>query len=107
VPTLAESVREPGSARDRELGNLSYPLYLFHWIPAFYLRRHIGFYAGHDFAWSDAPLVVATWSASFAGAALIWRFIDLPIERVRHGLERNRRASAVLQPRLDVANGDG
>lgn len=83
VPVVAESVRESGGERDRRIGELSYPLYLFHWIPAFYLRQKIGYYQGHDFALRDLPWIVLAWACSFAGAFVIWRLIDLPIERLR------------------------
>ena len=106
IPVIAESLREAGSVRDRRIGELSYPLYLFHWIPAFYLRQQIGFYAGHDFTLRDVSAVACAWLASFAGAYLLWRMIDIPMERLRRAwLEPATRPvlHAQLQPQLDRA----
>jgi peptidoglycan/LPS O-acetylase OafA/YrhL len=106
IPVIADSLREAGSVRDRRIGELSYPLYLFHWMPAFYLRQRIGYYAGHDFTLRDAPAVSLAWVASFAGAYLIWLLIDLPMERLRRAwLEPSTRPvlPTELQPQLDSA----
>lgn len=83
VPVMAESVRQPGSMADRQIGELSYPLYLFHWLPAYSLRAHVGYYAGHEFTLGDLPRIALCWAISFAGAYVIWRFVDLPLERRR------------------------
>ena len=80
IPFIARSLAIRSSAFDRLLGDLAYPLYLFHWIPRDWYYRLCGI--------NPSPLVrvvllVADFIIAYAGAVLILVLIDRPMERLR------------------------
>ena len=80
VPFIAVNVRMPSSEGDRLLGNLAYPLYLFHWIPREW------YYANVDWLlpwWRNAGLLALNIGGALAGSFVILRLVDRPIDRLR------------------------
>jgi peptidoglycan/LPS O-acetylase OafA/YrhL len=80
LPFVSRNVRVKSSRVDRFLGDLVYPLYLFHWIP-----REWYYYACEN---SHSVFVrilalLANFGLAFAGAILILILIDLPLGRLR------------------------
>lgn len=80
VPYLAVNVRQPSSPWDREMGNLAYPVYMFHWIPREW------YYSNVDWSrslWFNGLLLGINVCGAFAGGWLIYKLIDKPVERMR------------------------
>jgi peptidoglycan/LPS O-acetylase OafA/YrhL len=78
VPYIGYSVRIRSDALDRELGNLSYPLYLFHFCIVF-LVNNIVRLAHLPFGLRVTLSVVAM----SIGALAIYFMVDRPVERLR------------------------
>jgi peptidoglycan/LPS O-acetylase OafA/YrhL len=93
VPFIAFNVRQH-SPRDKTLGDLSYIVYLFHWMPVYALRVHMGYYGGTDFGLRDAPAVLLAWIATATGSLLILHLVDRPSERIRAAFLRRRPVTA-------------
>jgi peptidoglycan/LPS O-acetylase OafA/YrhL len=80
IPFIARSLAIRSSAFDRLLGDLAYPLYLFHWIPRDWYY--------HFCEINHAPavrlvLLLVDFITAFAGAVLILILVDRPMERLR------------------------
>lgn len=91
APFVAHNVRQKSSAFDRQLGNLSYPIYLVH-VPTLLLCTS---------AWQHWPMWVvkpAALLSVFIIAATFYFLVDAPLERWRHsfirGLGSKRTPSA-------------
>lgn len=93
IPFIAHNVHRT-SAHDKILGDLSYMIYVFHWIPIFYLRQRIGYYDGVDFTIGDTPSILLAWAVTAVGSVALLRWIDLPSERLRARVLRLRRLTA-------------
>lgn len=78
APYVAWNVKIKSSTRDRWLGNLAFPLYMFHWIP-----RDWYYYAKPEGIKAAAPYLLMNWVAAFVGAILILQFIDGPFDKWR------------------------
>jgi peptidoglycan/LPS O-acetylase OafA/YrhL len=87
VPAVAASVAIRSSAFDRMLGDLAYPLYLFHWIPREWYYHFCGTNPGMVLRIS---LLVGDLAAALLGAILILVLIDRPMERLRHAWVESR-----------------
>ena len=78
VPFAIYTARRPSDARDRMFGDLSYIVYLGHWIGVMWLFARPGGWFIDRFAAGAVSLPIlapASW--------LVWRFYDRPIERAR------------------------
>ena len=87
IPFVARSLAIRSSAFDRLLGDLAYPLYLFHWIPREWYY--------HLCDTNPAPavrlgLLVADFIVAIAGAVLILILIDRPMDRLRRAWVESR-----------------
>jgi peptidoglycan/LPS O-acetylase OafA/YrhL len=87
IPFIARSLSARSSAFDRMLGDLAYPLYLFHWIPREWYY--------HFCEINHAPavrlvLLVVEFITAFAGAVLILILVDRPMERLRRAWVESR-----------------
>lgn len=80
---------------DRLIGELSYPVYLVHWIVIDLLRILGG-------AWVDRNLGAVTCVVTLAAAGLLWYFIDRPIDNWRQSFVTERRAAK--QPAVAVGH---
>ncbi len=107
VPFISRNVRRRSGTVDVELGNLSYPLYLFHWIPRDWYYAHVDW--SRPF-WFNGLLLGGNLLGAFAGALLIRFLIDRPIDRQRGRWVRSRArkkpgaAKQSLPPHLDSAS---
>jgi peptidoglycan/LPS O-acetylase OafA/YrhL len=88
VPFLAWNVSQDSAPFDRLLGNLAYPLYLFHWIPSEWYNR---FSLRTDPAWKQCTLLGINFLAAGAGAIVILLLVDRPSERLREAWVRSRK----------------
>ncbi len=80
IPSLINSVHRVSNERDRFLGEMSFLIYLSHWVwigPYNIIIRN-----GSKF--SRIPYVFAFLFVTFLSAYLVYRFIDRPSERLRH-----------------------
>lgn len=79
IPILAVNVKQPSPPTDRLLGNLSYDIYLFHWVLSI----------PYNFYFSGMPLVQRLpyffiyLVLTIVGSLLIFKYIDEPVERLR------------------------
>ena len=74
--TLGTVCRNSGSW-DRWLGDLSYPLYLFHWIPREW------YYSNVDWskpAWQNGVLLLANFGMAVLGAVALLHMVDRPVQ---------------------------
>ncbi|HEY5741813.1 MAG TPA: acyltransferase [Terrimicrobiaceae bacterium] len=90
VPFVAWNVRQISDSFDRWLGNLAYPIYLFHWIPREF------YYALVDWsrpAWINASLLLANGLVAILGGIIIL-FIDTPLDGLRGRWVKGRLVEA-------------
>jgi peptidoglycan/LPS O-acetylase OafA/YrhL len=80
VPFVSKNVRVKSSRFDRFLGNLAYPLYLFHWIPREWYY-HLSETSSHGV--SQLLYLLANFVSAFVGAIVILVLIDQPLDRLR------------------------
>ena len=80
VPIAIGTVWRVSGAWDRWCGDLSYPLYLFHWLPCRWLFTdgQLGAPIGELF-----PRVALSVLASAAGAIVLLHAVDRPLQRAR------------------------
>ncbi|KAB7648616.1 acyltransferase family protein [Polymorphobacter fuscus] len=90
LPYVAWNVHQPSPPIDREMGNLSFPLYLVH-FPLIVLAIR---WAGDGLAGKALALVLA-----LVATAILYLFVDRPFERWRSGLWRRRRDTMVAEAR--------
>jgi peptidoglycan/LPS O-acetylase OafA/YrhL len=90
VPFLAWNVAQPSSRFDRLLGNLAYPLYLFHWIPR---EWYYHFSLRSDPIWKQCLFLALNFAVAAAGAVVIHLLVDQPSERLRAAWVAGRRGS--------------
>jgi peptidoglycan/LPS O-acetylase OafA/YrhL len=80
VPLAIATTRVPSGPLDRALGDLSYPLYLFHWLPRCWYYGRMSPAAPLA---STAGLLAVNVGAAFAGAAAILFCVDRPAQWLR------------------------
>lgn len=83
VPYITHNLRQKSSKLDRQLGDLSYTVYLFHWIAlSFY------FAAYGTSSYSIVKLIALSWSliGVIIGSLLIYYLFEKPIEAWRRRL---------------------
>lgn len=79
VPLVAANVRQKSDKTDRFLGNVSYDVYLFHWvmlIPYNYYVSHLPFA-------QRLPYFFIYLCLTLLGAGLLNKLIDTPVEAIR------------------------
>lgn len=79
IPILAINVKQPSPPTDRLMGNLSYDIYLFHWVlalPYNYFFAHLPF-------GQRLPYFFIYFLLTLAGSYLMYKFVDEPVERLR------------------------
>jgi peptidoglycan/LPS O-acetylase OafA/YrhL len=101
IPFLAWNVSQHSSRFDRFLGNLAYPLYLFHWIPRDWYY-HFSQRSGP--AWSQCTLLGINFIAAAAGAIVILLLVDRPSERLREAWVAARKDSSRASGKLPLAS---
>ena len=82
---------------DRFLGNLAYPLYLFHWIPRDWYSH---FTSRSDPVWRQCALLAMNFLAAAAGACLILFLVDQASERLLEGWVASRKKNSKVQQNL-------
>jgi peptidoglycan/LPS O-acetylase OafA/YrhL len=97
VPFLAWNVSQDSPRFDRFLGNLAYPLYLFHWIPR---QWYYHFSLRSDPLWKQCTLLAMNFLAAAAGALIILLFVDQPSERLRAAWVASRKKSSKARENL-------
>jgi peptidoglycan/LPS O-acetylase OafA/YrhL len=80
LPFISKNVRVQSSRFDRFLGDLAYPLYMFHWMPR---EWYYYFCEGSNSVFVRTLALLASFGLDFAGAFLILILIDLPLARLR------------------------
>lgn len=87
IPSLINSVYRPSNEKDKFFGEMSFLLYLSHWVwigPYNNLIQN-----GTKFA--RIPYVFGFLFVTFLSAYLVYKFIDRPSERLRHQWVNSRR----------------
>ncbi|MGV3588295.1 MAG: acyltransferase family protein [Adhaeribacter sp.] len=79
IPILAANVKQPSPPTDRLMGNLSYDIYLFHWV----LALPYNFFFAHLPFGQRLPYFFVYFLITLGGSYLIYKFIDEPVERLR------------------------
>jgi peptidoglycan/LPS O-acetylase OafA/YrhL len=88
IPFLAWNVSQDASRFDRFLGNLAYPLYLFHWIPRDWYYH---FSLRSDPIWRQCTFLAMNFLVAASGAIIILLLVDQPSERFREAWVSSRR----------------
>ena len=80
VPLALATTAVPSNRFDRFLGDLSYPLYLFHWLPRNWYYAQLPLHPGpvHALMLLSVNVVVA-----FLGAIILLLAVDRPLQRLR------------------------
>ena len=79
IPILAINVKQPSPPTDRLLGNLSYDIYLFHWV----LAIPFNYYFAQLPFLQRLPYFFVYFLLTLAGSYLIYNLVDLPVENLR------------------------
>lgn len=79
IPILASNVKQPSPPTDRLLGNLSYDIYLFHWVLALPYNY---FFAELPFG-QRLPYFFIYFLLTLVGSYFIYKLVDEPVERLR------------------------
>lgn len=93
IPLAIASCHRPSAQLDRWFGDISYPLYLFHYIP-----RDI-YYAYVDWAEPvsfNMMLLALNFASSIVGAIILLHFVDRPIQSARPRVFNYLRSHKVL-----------
>jgi peptidoglycan/LPS O-acetylase OafA/YrhL len=90
VPFLAWNVTQESPRFDRFLGNLAYPLYLFHWIPR---EWYYHFSLRSDSMLKQCTFLAINFLVAVAGAVIILILVDQPSERLREAWVASRKKS--------------
>ena len=80
LPAVARNVRKVSAPWDRTMGDLAYPLYLFHWLPR---EFYYALGAPSRPAWQAVALLLANFACAFGGAWVIYKLVDRPLDRLR------------------------
>jgi peptidoglycan/LPS O-acetylase OafA/YrhL len=72
---------------DRDLGNITYEIYLLHW-PVLSVMEH---FVGHVNSLRQLPALVAAWAALIPLSLCVYRFLDRKLERRRKAWVAGRR----------------
>jgi peptidoglycan/LPS O-acetylase OafA/YrhL len=80
MPMALGTVYRRSSSWDRWLGDLSYPVYMFHWIPREWYYSQVNW--SHPWWWNGL-LLLTNFSASIVGAILLLQLVDRPAQRLR------------------------
>ena len=91
APFVAWNVSQASPRFDRFLGNLAYPLYLFHWIPRDWYYH---FSLTSDPNWKQLALLIANFLVASFGAFLILCLIDQPLDRLRAAWVDSRKSQS-------------
>jgi peptidoglycan/LPS O-acetylase OafA/YrhL len=81
IPIVITSVNKKSSSFDRFLGNLAYPLYLFHAIPVY-----LYYFYREEFNAPKSVQLLLCWILCIVGAIIIYYVIDRPFEILRRKL---------------------
>jgi peptidoglycan/LPS O-acetylase OafA/YrhL len=105
IPFLARSLTIRSSRFDRILGDLAYPLYLFHWIPR---EWYYHFCDSNPSASIRLMLLVLNFVVTLAGAILILWFIDRPMEQARRAWVASRETERhqIEKAKVPIGIGD-
>ena len=88
LPFAMDTVYRESGSWDRWLGDLSYPLYMFHWIPRDAYYAHVDWSLP---AWRNGLLLLANFSVALLGAVLLLQVVDRPAQCWRgRWLDRGR-----------------
>lgn len=88
IPFVALNVRQKSPSFDRMLGNLAYPLYLFHWIPRDWYYSVSS--PAHGSGTSMILHLAVNFASALGGATLILVCFDGPIDRLRDRWVKSR-----------------
>jgi peptidoglycan/LPS O-acetylase OafA/YrhL len=92
IPFVTWNVAQNSPRLDRLLGNLAYPLYLFHWIPRDWYYH---FSQRSDPIWKQCAWLSINFLAASAGAVIILLVVDQPLDRLRVPWVGARKAGVI------------
>ena len=100
LPAIARNVRRASIPLDRTMGDLAYPLYLFHWLPR---EFYYALGAPSRPAWQALALLLANFACAFSGAWVIYKFVDRPLDRLRSRWVGKRLRILSASPESSIA----
>lgn len=80
IPVALGSVFRKSGKIDRWLGDLSYPLYLFHWIPREWYYSQVDWTQS---GWRNGILLVTNIGVAVLGAVILLHVVDRPAQRLK------------------------
>lgn len=88
LPLALSTVYRPSGGFDRWLGDLSYPLYLFHWIPRDIYHKVMD---SSNSVWMNLIYLLSSWAMAIGGAVLLLWLVDRPAQAWRKKWLKQRR----------------
>lgn len=88
LPFAISTVHQRSSEWDRWIGDLSYPLYLFHWFSRDWYYANVDWSRG---PWWNGLLLIVNFLMAFVGAVLLLHFVDRPAQQWRSNWLKTRR----------------
>ncbi len=80
IPTAISTVHRPSGSWDRWFGDLSYPLYLIHWLPRDWYYSQVDWRQG---AWWNGCLLLSNFLLATSLAVLLLHRVDRPVQAMR------------------------
>ncbi|EMI56478.1 acyltransferase family protein [Rhodopirellula sallentina] len=97
IPFAMDTVGRRSSPWDRWLGDLSYPLYMFHWLPREWYYAHVDLNGPW---WHSLTMLGVNITVALGGAVVILQLVDRPLQNLRSRRLASSLPNTAPQPNI-------